>query len=591
MGVTLPSYLDEALDLIGVSWPNVDEDDYRHMADSMREFATSLEDGTADLHKAIQQMVGANEGAAVEAMEQHWNKVKGKHLKTLADIGRGAADGLDAAALLIEGAKVAAIVQLGILAAEVAAAIAAAPVTLGISTLGGLAGTQVCRIAVKRIFKEVQRAVVAEIMATVTAPLEEALGAMAGDLVVQLGSNALGLQKGVDLGQTADAGKSAMQLNSAGGCGGGGVGTKIRVDMGSYGDLSTAMRRCGTHFQGEGGNKLRQAKAHQGRTRGKDSIANAVNGAMDSAMKGIEQAVKKASKHVGEDMKQGVDQMKKSHLKHDDGVSKDLHKIHKREPSKDDLRKNLGERPVYLLGDRGKIVRLTPNGPRELDADDRKLLGAALKLNSNDNVGKRPKNPKNPYSWGDSTPEERANRPRVDSKKVGWDDELARATTLARHEARHDSASKEKGSYGNYKPGKEDGMPEFSSNNYAAVRVETKPGEDFILVGRSSNPVHSEKVLGIPFLENGTGHMVKDLYTERAPCQGSSDCSAWVKKYFPHVNVTHTVDYGPDEASIARGNKEIEDRLNRMYPGERPKSGNPISIFEAAMDKKNKKST
>ncbi|WP_169922666.1 hypothetical protein [Streptomyces lushanensis] len=44
MAVTVPEWADILLDLIGVSWPNVDEDAYREMADALREFAEDLED-------------------------------------------------------------------------------------------------------------------------------------------------------------------------------------------------------------------------------------------------------------------------------------------------------------------------------------------------------------------------------------------------------------------------------------------------------------------------------------------------------------------------------------------------------------------
>ncbi|MEV5887211.1 hypothetical protein AB0L74_31915 [Streptomyces sp. NPDC052020] len=107
-----------------------------------REFAEDIDDGTADAHAAIPDLLGTNEGLAVQALERHWSKVKGTHLANLAEAGRLAATALDGVAVLIEGAKLAAIAQLGILAAEIAAAVAAAPVTLGLSTLAGLAGTQ-----------------------------------------------------------------------------------------------------------------------------------------------------------------------------------------------------------------------------------------------------------------------------------------------------------------------------------------------------------------------------------------------------------------------------------------------------------------
>ncbi len=54
---------------------------------------------------------------------------------------------MDGVATLIEGAKLGALVQLGILAAEVIAAQAAAPFTFGLSELGALGATQVTRIA------------------------------------------------------------------------------------------------------------------------------------------------------------------------------------------------------------------------------------------------------------------------------------------------------------------------------------------------------------------------------------------------------------------------------------------------------------
>jgi hypothetical protein len=219
-----------ALDLIGVSWPNIDEDDYREMAQAMREFADDIDDGAAEAHKAVTELIGANEGLAIQALEKHWGKVKDTHLQNLAEAGRMAATALDGVAVLIEGAKLAAIVQLGILAAETAAAVAASPVTLGLSALGGLAATQATRIAVKKIFQEICERVAEEVVNVAMGPVHQALGPMTGDLVVQLGGNALGVQDGVDLGRTAQAGRagltrsvdaaqSSMRLNSTGGDG------------------------------------------------------------------------------------------------------------------------------------------------------------------------------------------------------------------------------------------------------------------------------------------------------------------------------------------------------------------------------------
>ncbi|CAO0830775.1 hypothetical protein SMICM17S_01619 [Streptomyces microflavus] len=44
MAVTVPDWADTMLDVIGINWPNVDEDAYRDMADALREFAEDVED-------------------------------------------------------------------------------------------------------------------------------------------------------------------------------------------------------------------------------------------------------------------------------------------------------------------------------------------------------------------------------------------------------------------------------------------------------------------------------------------------------------------------------------------------------------------
>jgi hypothetical protein len=86
MGYTIPGWLDEVLDFIGINFPNVDEDDYRDMADAMREFADTFEGHGGDTHKAFSRILSSSEGWAVEAMEKHWNQVKSSHLEKLPEL-------------------------------------------------------------------------------------------------------------------------------------------------------------------------------------------------------------------------------------------------------------------------------------------------------------------------------------------------------------------------------------------------------------------------------------------------------------------------------------------------------------------------
>ena len=350
VGVVLPGWADEVLDLIGVSWPNVDEDDYREMATAMREFADDIDEGANEAHTGRPGPGGlrgrlAGRGGAERPLGQDQRQAPARASPS---VGAWQATAMDGVAVLIEGAKIGALVQLGILAAEVIAAQAAAPFTLGLSEVGALAATQATRLIVKRLFKEVCQQVAEQVISIALTPVEEALGAMVGDLVVQLGANALGVQDGVDLGHAAQAGKDGfsqgvqdakdaaksaadnpMELLSAGGGRGGGavVVRRWRQALGGGGGFSfdqdehdrvvTGLQSAGGTFRNKAGGKIGRAKSHHGRTRGKDAIADAANAMLDKVIEGIEDGVKKTAKHLDDNMSRGLKQMAKNHREND----------------------------------------------------------------------------------------------------------------------------------------------------------------------------------------------------------------------------------------------------------------------------------
>ncbi|MEU1539025.1 RHS repeat-associated core domain-containing protein [Actinacidiphila glaucinigra] len=355
VGVVLPDELAYVLDLIGVAWPNVDEDDYREMATSLRDFADDIDGGAMDAHTAVQELLGANAGAAMDAFEAHWGKVRGTHLANLAEAARMGAVALDGVAIAIEVAKGAAIVQLGILAVEIAATIASAPVTLGLSSFAGAAATQATRMIVKKIFREVINQVVDQLMSIATAPIYAALESMAADLVIQVGSNALGLQKGVDLGRTADAGKEgfgegvdgarkqadSFTLASAGGGGGGGGGgaggggggagggSHFQSDGDSFDRIDTRLDGITGSLQSRSKGHMGRARTAKGRTGGRGELAEHIMPIATKIVDGIGEAAEKAVAHVRGDMRKGLQQMHRNHRDNDDRIAGDLDRIAK----------------------------------------------------------------------------------------------------------------------------------------------------------------------------------------------------------------------------------------------------------------------
>ncbi|WP_435260639.1 RHS repeat domain-containing protein, partial [Streptomyces sp. 1222.5] len=119
MGYTVPRWLDDVLDFIGINFPNVDEDDYHEMADAMQEFADKFEGHGGDAHKAVTRILSSSEGWAVDAMEKHWSHVKAGHLGKLPQLARLFADACDVLADIIFGMKTKAAIELGAMAASV----------------------------------------------------------------------------------------------------------------------------------------------------------------------------------------------------------------------------------------------------------------------------------------------------------------------------------------------------------------------------------------------------------------------------------------------------------------------------------------
>ncbi|TDU03061.1 nucleic acid/nucleotide deaminase of polymorphic system toxin [Streptomyces sp. 846.5] len=220
--------------------------------------------------------------------------------------------------------------------------------------------------------------------------------------------------------------------------------------------------------------------------------------------------------------------------------------------ARQDLHGKIGETPVYRLNDDLAVDRLTPHGPVPLTEAERAAL--PLGLDGNSRVPERPVGKDSPYNLPKI--EEGESRRRASAEVPVGSTDLAAATQLARHEA---------GDYGTYRGKK------FTSKNYAAVRY-GEPGDPggFILVGRSMYPTHSERALGIPFLQRGTSGGVTELYTERAPCTNSVNCSAWMSKYMSSgMKVSHSIEYGSTEASRTAGNEAMRKYLDALVPGGR----------------------
>jgi hypothetical protein len=132
MSVMLPGDLAFVLNLIGFNWPQADEDKLRQSAQHWREYASELERVIADTSRVLVQVRADNSAESIDALEQHWLDF-GQHLHHAHDAAGTVAEVLDEFALVVDGLKLKVVVQLGLLAGELAATTGAAFLTFGVA--------------------------------------------------------------------------------------------------------------------------------------------------------------------------------------------------------------------------------------------------------------------------------------------------------------------------------------------------------------------------------------------------------------------------------------------------------------------------
>lgn len=137
MGMQLPGELITLLSVLGYEWPESDEEKIFNLAGEWTGMAEQIGPRVESLSAAARSLIEGNSGGDIDAFQADWEK-EDSALTNIADIGDPSYEiniGLVITAGIILALKIAVIVQLAILAFQIAWAIATAPVTFGASML------------------------------------------------------------------------------------------------------------------------------------------------------------------------------------------------------------------------------------------------------------------------------------------------------------------------------------------------------------------------------------------------------------------------------------------------------------------------
>jgi hypothetical protein len=157
MGLQLPGELIQLLGVLGYSWPEADETKMFEMGQAWITFSGTLRDIVGEAGSEASAVWTGHQGRDIEAFRQWWSGQEGPQ-ESLSDGATAAVltgTGLIICAMIVLALKIAVIVQLIILAIQIAQALATAAPTFGASLLEIPVFQMLARTIVGNLIQEV----------------------------------------------------------------------------------------------------------------------------------------------------------------------------------------------------------------------------------------------------------------------------------------------------------------------------------------------------------------------------------------------------------------------------------------------------
>ncbi len=192
MSIELPSQLTVYLNMVGIPWPDIDEDQLHNWATQVRTYAADTADTHAAAHAKVTSLAATSQGDAYDALSAGWANASSTHMKDMMNGCNLFADALDAAAGVVVVVKGAIIAALAALAAQIAAAQAAAPLTGGASEASVPAAVTAAQTTVQSQLANLAQQVIGQLLEAVATPLEDTIAQAVEGMVfpgIRLGSS------------------------------------------------------------------------------------------------------------------------------------------------------------------------------------------------------------------------------------------------------------------------------------------------------------------------------------------------------------------------------------------------------------------
>ncbi|MBR7827546.1 hypothetical protein KDK95_14605 [Actinospica sp. MGRD01-02] len=203
----LPGPVVTFLNVIGVPWPYLNEDQVREFASMVREFGQAVEQTHQDATAAIKNIGEAYQGASTRQLNSGWSHLSAQHVDEIVEGCRILAEALDLGADYVVAQKLEAVGELIGMAAAFVADQAAAAATFGLAEAGAPLIIEGAKMLLETLKQQIIQYIVGEIVEAAAKPLfakvEKALAGLDW-------SNAPGGESGMGEGFSIDPGAVAQ---------------------------------------------------------------------------------------------------------------------------------------------------------------------------------------------------------------------------------------------------------------------------------------------------------------------------------------------------------------------------------------------
>lgn len=175
MSIQLPSELTWCLNMLGIPWPDIDEDELHNWATQVRTYANNTADTHAAAHAKVKALASTSHGDSYDALRAGWESASNTHMTNMAQGCHLFSDALDAAADVVVVVKGAIIAALAAMAAQIAAAQATAAITGGASEATIPAVVQTTQTTVQSQLANLAQQVIGGLLQAVATPLEDTI--------------------------------------------------------------------------------------------------------------------------------------------------------------------------------------------------------------------------------------------------------------------------------------------------------------------------------------------------------------------------------------------------------------------------------